>query len=281
MRANILLFPGCLVAYRFPEYESAATVLLKRLDYRVSPPPFALCCGAMLEGASADWVNYAACNLALAGKIGADIVTLCGGCANTLRRAQRLLAAEPAVRDKVASRLRQAGLSLDRSVAVRHLLEVINERAGDLAAMATRPLAFKVAPVYPCQVFRPGDVMQFDHPLRPHVLAELISLTGCSPVAYPQEHECCGASFYMTSEALALAMGKNRIESVRLAGADAAVTACGNCHLLLERLQPMFAAKPFPVLFFPQLIALSIGHSPAELGLKSLAVRRLIHNAGL
>lgn len=281
MRTNVLLFPGCLVAYRFPEYEFAATVLLKRLGYRVSPPPYALCCGAMLEGASADWINYAAGNLAMAGGLGADIVTLCGGCANTLRRAQRLLAAEPAVRGTVARRLRQAGLSLDGSVAVRHLLEVLHERAGDLAAMVAQPLAFKVAPVYPCQVFRPGEVMQFDHPLRPRALAGLISLTGCAPVAYPQEHECCGSSFYMTDEALALAMGKNRIESMRRAGADAAVTACGNCHLLLERLQLLYAAKPFPVLFFPQLIALSLGHSPAELGLKSLAVRRLIHNAGL
>ncbi len=281
MRANVLLFPGCLVAYRFPEYESAATVLLKRLGYRVSLPPYALCCGAMLEGASADWVNYAAANLAMAGGLGANIVTLCGGCTNTLRRAQHLLAAEPAVRDTVARRLGQARLSLDGSVAVRHLLEVLHERADDLATMATRPLAFKAAPVYPCQVFRPGGVMQFDHPLRPRELTELISLTGCSPVAYPQEHECCGASFYMTDEALALAMGKNRIESMRRAGAAAAVTACGNCHLLLDRLQSRFAAKPFPVLFFPQLIALSLGHSPAELGLKSLAARRLIHNAGL
>ncbi|MDN5345418.1 MAG: heterodisulfide reductase subunit [Clostridia bacterium] len=277
MPETIILYPGCLVLYRFPEYELAAKVLLQHLGYRVTSLPETLCCGSFLEGVTPSWVNYTAYNLALAEKVDAPVVTLCGGCTNTFRRFQQRFQADPQLREQVNTRLGQAGLALTGPVQVEHLIQVLWQRRRELQAMVTRPLPFQVNPVYPCQVYRPGEVMKFDDPLKPRTMADLVSLAGAIAVPYPGEYQCCGSSLYMIQPELALAMGKNRVAEMQASGADLAVTACGNCHLLLQRLQPQYLhGTPFPIIFLPQLMGLALGLAPAHLGLTSRALRRLL-----
>ena len=65
---------------------------------------------------------------------------------------------------------------------------------------------------------------------------------------------------------------------MRDAGADIIVTPCPLCHLNLDTYQPQFASKMgrklgVPILHVPQLVALALGCSQAEIRTKTHVVR--------
>ena len=93
MELELAFYPGCLVLQRMPEYELATRAVLRALGIELAIVQQAACCGSpVVESFSADWVHLAAYNLALVERMGHDtVVTVCGGCTNTLTRAARAL----------------------------------------------------------------------------------------------------------------------------------------------------------------------------------------------
>lgn len=264
-------YPGCLVLQRMPQYELATRRLLAALGVELRDIPQAACCGApIVESFSGGWLYLAAYNLALAEAMGLDILTVCGSCTYTLRRARRALQ-EPVWREQVNGRLAALDLRVEGRSEVQHLLQVLMEHRDTLRERIASPLRLKVALTYPCQVFRPGALAAFDDPLRPRAMHELTALTGVEIVETGVEHECCGSTYVMSDEPLALAAGRRKLEASR--GADVLVDACGNCHLLLERMQHAIwggqAAGRLAVLFLPQLLGLALGLPPEEVGVNS------------
>lgn len=254
-----------------PRYELATRRLLAELGIELEGMPQAACCGSpIVESFSDEWVHLAAYNLALAERMGLDILTVCGSCTSSLKRA-RLALQEPALREKVNGRLAALSLRVEGRAHVKHLLQVLVEHREALRERIAAPLRLKVALTYPCQVFRPGEIAGFDDPLQPRAMHELAELTGAEIVETGVEHECCGSTLYMSDEALALAAGHRKLEASR--GADVLVDACGNCHLLLERMQRAIWGKQanerLPVLFLPQLLGLALGLAPQELGVNA------------
>jgi len=252
-----------------PQYELATKRLLSALDITLQDLDEAACCGApIVESFSDEWVALAGYNLALAERLDLDMLTLCGSCTNTLRRARRALV-DPGLRESVNDRLGPLGLRVSGSVQVKHLMQVLWERRDLLRERVSTPLALSVSLTYPCQVTRPADVASFDDPLRPQSMHNLVALTGATIVETGVEWDCCGSSYAMTDEELALAAGRRKLEASR--DADLLVDGCGNCHLLLERMQrsiwPGQERQRLPVLFLPQLLGLALGLAPTELGL--------------
>ena len=278
---RLAFYPGCLVLQRMPQYELATKRLLATLGIGLQDMPQAACCGApVVESFSGEWVYLAAYNLALAERLGLDVLTVCGSCTNSLKRA-RLALRDPEVREDVNRRLATLGLSVEGRAEVKHLMQVLMEHRAALQESVTAPLRLKVALTYPCQVFRPGDVAAFDDPLQPMTMHELAALTGAEIVETGVEHECCGSTLYMSNQSLALSAGRRKLEASR--GADVLVDSCGNCHLLLERMQrAIWAGEPdkrLPVLFIPQLMGLALGLAPDELGVNSHVVALLGRDA--
>jgi len=270
-------YPGCLVLQRMPQYELSTKRLLAALGVTLLDMPEAACCGApIVESFSDEWLVLAAYNLALAERMGMDILTVCGSCTNSLKRA--LLALEEvALRERVNRRLAPLGLMVEEGVAVRHQLQVLAELKDALRERVAAPLQLKVALTYPCQVFRPAEVAAFDDPLRPRAMHDLVALTGATVVETGVEWECCGSSYSMSDQPLALAAGRRKLEASL--GADLLVDGCGNCHLLLQRMQGAIWAEQehqrMPVLFLTQLLGLALGLVPEELGVGG-AVAKLL-----
>lgn len=278
---SFAFYPGCLVLQRMPQYELATKRLLAALGIELRDIPQAACCGApVVESFSDDWLYLAAYNLALAEAMGLDILTVCGSCTNTLRRARRALQ-DAGLRDKVNGRLAALGLRVEGRSEVQHLLQVLIAYRQALRERIVSPLRLRVALTYPCQVFRPGELSAFDDPLRPRAMHELVALTGAEIVETGVEYDCCGSTYMMSDEPLALAAGRRKLEASR--GADVLVDACGNCHLLLERMQHAIwggqAAERLPVLFLPQLLGLALGLPPEEVGVNSLVAATLKRGA--
>lgn len=264
-------YPGCLVLQRMPEYEAATRAVLGSLGIELELVQRATCCGSpVVESFTTDWVYLAAYNLALVEEMGhRSVVTVCGGCTNTLTRVAKALE-NPQVRAEANRRLEPMGLSVTGKVEVIHLVRLLTEREEAVQARIVRPLSIRVALTNPCQVFRPGEVMGFDNPMEPRSLRRLVELTGAEIVEYGGEDTCCGATLYLAEPELALAVGRQKLEAVQ--DADLLLHACGNCHLLLRRFQSV-VVRDAPslrkrTLLLPQLLGLAMGLPEEELGLR-------------
>ena len=254
-----------------PEYEASTRAVLRELGIELEIVQQATCCGSpIVESFTPDWVYLAAYNLALVERMGHDVVvTVCGGCTNTLTRAALALQ-DPGARAEANRRLDPLGLAVAGHMQVRHVVRLLAEREEELRARVVRPLSARVAITNPCQTFRPGDVMGFDDPMEPQSLRRLVELAGAEVVDYGGEDECCGATLYLANRQLSLAAGRRKLEAVR--EADLLLHSCGNCQLLLRRFQRLIVRDQpdlrKPALFLPQLLGLALGLPEEELGLR-------------
>ncbi|MDY6875036.1 MAG: CoB--CoM heterodisulfide reductase iron-sulfur subunit B family protein [Chloroflexota bacterium] len=284
MGFRLAFYPGCLVLQRMPEYEASTRAVLRALGIELEIVQQATCCGSpVAESFTADWVYLAAYNLALVERMGhRTVITVCGGCTNTLTRAARALQ-NPVVRDGANQRLEPFGLSVTGQVDVKHLVWLLAEREDEVQARIVRPLSLRVALTNPCQAFRPGDMMGFDQaqtkgfddPMEPQSMRRLVKLTGAEVVEYGGENECCGATLYLANPDLSLAAGRRKLEATQ--DADLLLHGCGNCQLLLRRFQRMIIQDERNLrkqaLFLPQLVGLAMGLPEDELGLREGAWR--------
>lgn len=274
--SRLAFYPGCLVLQRMPEYELATRAVLQALDTELDLVQEAACCGSpVVESFTAGWIHLAAYNLALIERMGhRRVVTVCGGCTNTLARASSALA-DPDLRQEANHRLGRLDLSVTGTVEVLHLLALLSGREEELRARVVRPLSLRVAFTNPCQVFRPGAVMAASGSIGPDSLRRLIELTGAQAIESGQEDGCCGATLYLADPGLALAVGRQRLLAAQTA--DVLLHACGNCRLLLHRFQRMIAGDEpglhRQALLLPQLLGLAMGLPAQDLGLPEGAWR--------
>jgi heterodisulfide reductase subunit B len=271
------LFPGCLVLQRMPQYEKATKEVLGAIGIQVENIPRAACCGAPLESFTDRWLHFAAYNLSLTQRMGLDVVTLCGNCANTLLRANVALE-NPSPRREVNAVLSRLGLRYDGNTNIQHLVQLLSERLDELRARMTRRLPLRVAVTHPCQAFRPHEVACFDDPLEPQAMRQLVALTGAEVVDYVAEHDCCGSTLYLADQELGLEAGRHKLASAE--GADVLVDACGNCQLLLERFRGLLTdsheRSRLVVLTLPQLLGLAMGIDVADLGISAASGRAIV-----
>jgi heterodisulfide reductase subunit B len=273
------LYPGCLILQRMQTYEASTRALLGVLGLPVVDLAEWVCCGGpVVESFREDWFILSAYNLALASRQDAAILTLCGSCTASLRRARRLLATDEQARQQAEERLAAVGLALKSLPEVHHLLQVLDEHRDLLASHIRRRLSARVAVTYPCQVFRPAEDAAFDDPEKPQVMRRLVGLTGAEVVSYAAEYDCCGSTLLMSSRKLALEAGRRKLQSAR--NVDVMVDACGNCHLLLERYSAAIAKVDgschIPLVFISQLLGLAVGLEPKILGMKEEVAAQLL-----
>ena len=274
-----LLYPGCLILYRFPEYEYTSKLLLQELNISTRMLDEMVCCGAYIQGSHANWEYLAAYNMSLAEKEGLDIVTLCGGCTNIFKQVKHACDTNPEKLAELNGKLHERGLEFNNKVKVQHLWEVLHENYEELASLVSRPLSLNIAMMYPCQIFYPAEVMEFSHLQARQTIEKLAGLAKSNIVHYPQEFECCGSSLVNVKPDIAYNLGKNRLEALEKQEADVIITACGNCHVLLDRMQREYhPGRQIPAMFISQLWGWLLGWPKADLKIKSPLLQRVMQN---
>ena len=265
---RMILYPGCLVLSRFHEYEVASRRILKRLGIAVVDMEDFCCCGSSLvPGVRDDWINLPAYSLARAESLGMDIITLCGSCTNTFLRANLLLERERDLLERVNTRLGKLGLSYTGGTTVRHIMEVLIDGVDEIRGSVVNPLNVKVALSHPCQIMRPSEIVGNQNPLSFQAMREIVAALGAEVVDYPGEEDCCGSTILLSDKAMALEVGKRKLESATEAGAELLCVCCGNCLLLLDRYQgQMGLEKRIPVVSLPQIICSALGFPRNEMG---------------
>ncbi len=222
----------------------------------------------------------AAKNLALAEQQGLNILTLCPGCAGTLRKVNKILKNDKTQRDQINAHLKEAGLEFKGTVETKHLLQLLKEDVGveKIKAAVTRPLTdLKVAEHNGCHILRPKEYFDFDDPEDPQTLKMLIEATGATCLDYIDETECCGAPSVGVSDKVALQLARDKLNHIKQVEAQALITVCPFCHIMYDtnelRIEKTFnEVYGIPILHYPQLLGLAMGLTPDELAFGELRV---------
>lgn len=269
---RMILYPGCLVLSRFHEYELASRQILNKLGIKVLDMEEFCCCGSSLvPGVRDDWINLPAYSLAQAERLGVDIVTLCGSCTNTFLRVNLALERDPNLLERANSRLEKLGLRYNGRTQVRHIAEILVDHRDEIRESVVCPLNYTIALSHPCQIMRPSEIIPKQNPLNFRAVREIVSALGVEVVDYPAEWDCCGSTILLSDKAMALGVGRRKLESAIEGGAEMVCVYCGNCLLLLDRYQGQMelnkGKRRMPVLSLPQVIGMAFGFPREEMGM--------------
>ena len=281
MENEYLFFLGCAVPYRVASYEISSRKVLQKLGVKLSEMPDFNCCGLPLDTISHEtMLTLASKNLAIAEQAGLKIITLCPGCAGTLKKVNKVLKEDKVLREQINGNLREAEMEFKGSVETKHILQFLIEDIGveEIKKKIVNPLSnLKVAEHVGCHLLRPKNYIDFDDPEDPKVLRTLIETTGATCLNYMNETECCGAPSVGVNDKVALMLARDKLDHVKTVGAQALITSCPFCHIMFDtnelRIERMFAEKyGIPILHYPQLLGLAMGMTPEELAFKELRV---------
>ncbi len=278
------LYTGCVAKGAARELLGASLLVCEKLGIELLEMTDAACCGAGVIGEDnpmvADILN--ARTFSLAEAQGLDIMNICTTCQGVHRKAQRKLEKDPAYKERVNVELKKdTGLEFSGTVKIKHFYEVLLQEVGldKIREQVVRPLqGLKVAPFYGCYATRPPEVNDLADPDDPDELERLIETLGATPVDYAERLKCCGFPIMMMNRENSLKLAGNAVAGAKDAGADFIVTPCPLCHLNLDSYQPQFASKMgrklgVPILHIPQLVALALGFSQADLRMRTHVVR--------
>lgn len=247
------------------------------LDIELAELPDWNCCGSTPSSSIDELGAYcmAARNLALAEKIGGEMVTPCSACYVIFNRTNTSFNGYPQVKIKINQALAAGSLSYQGTVRVRHLLDIVTTDIGydAVKAKVKKPLnGLKVAPYYGCQVVRPS--FGFDNPEAPQSLDKLIASLGGEATPFPLKARCCGGSLVISEEEMALDLIHKLLHSASSNGAECLITVCPLCQTNLDVYQTRVNKKfktnyKLPILFFTQLMGIAFGLGEDALGLKN------------
>ncbi len=281
MGNKYLIFLGCAIPYRVSAYEISARKVLAKLGVELVEMPEFNCCGLPFDPVSHEtMLILAAKNLALAEQQGLNILTLCPGCAGSLKKTNKILKEDKALKEQINGHLKEVGLEFKGTIEAKHLLQVLKEDVGveKIKASVTKPLSMlKVAEHNGCHILRPKEYIGFDDPEDPQTLKTLIEATGATCLDYIDETECCGAPSVGVSDKVALQLARDKLNHVKMVDAQALITICPFCHIMYDtnelRIEKTFnETYGIPILHYPQLLGLAMGLTPEELAFGELRV---------
>lgn len=267
------LYMGCSVPANYPNYEAAMTKVAQAFGMDLVYMEGVACCGSPNLRAIDyfGWLVVNARTLAIGEKDGHDIVTPCNGCFASLKDALHHLKHSKEDMSKVNKELKASGLQLKGTIKVRHFIDALYSDIGigEIKKKVTKPLdGVGIAIHYGCHLLRPQDVTEFS----PETLQELVEATGASVVDYPLWKQCCGATVLPVNEELAIRLARDKLKSMKEAGAVFATVVCPACGNQLD-LQQLGLKDSYgevydlPVLLYPQILALAMGMDEEEIGL--------------
>ena len=272
-------FRGCFIPSRAPHIEYVARKIMPELGVELADVSGFTCCpeptGFSLHE-KLTWLTVAARNISLAEEQGLDILTLCNGCYYTLKHTVDELE-DPTLRGKVNEALAETGHQYTGKVRVRHFIQVLAEEVGvkRIGEAVKRPLeGLRVAAHTGCHFSN-------RYGLDAKLLDQMVQALGATSVDYDLKNLCCGwmiGGYGQQEEGYAWL--KNRLESVRKAGADCITVICPQCYQQYDTGQMMAARKlgitfKVPALFYLQLLGLAMGYSLEEMQYGSHRVRDL------
>lgn len=273
-------YPGCSLETAARPYDQSIREVFQALEIGLHEIEDWNCCGATMYMSVNKTVGNAisARNLAIAQKMDMDICAPCSSCYTILRKTNRQICWDPKEHTKINEALKAANLSYDKTVEVRHPLDIMVNDIGlekISAKVVNRLTGVRVAPYYGCQIVRPDGY--FDDVDDPVSMDNLFKALGAEVADYPCKVRCCGGMLMTTEEDIALRLNLSLLQAADDNKAEIIATACPLCQMNLEAYQKKINqvyGKSFhtPIVYFSQLLGVALGISPTKLGIDKLMI---------
>jgi heterodisulfide reductase subunit B len=287
---EIAYFPGCTLKTKAVGFDDSVVDTARAFGYDLVEVPDWTCCGATFNLAVDNIMALAPPIriLANARKIGTEMVTVCAGCYNVLKRAQYTVKNDPEKLKKITDFIE---MDYDCDVEVVHYLEFLRDRVGfeKIKSMVKKDLSgINVVPYYGCQLLRPQEELNFDDPENPMIMDNLLEAAGCTVLDFPHKGECCGAFLTVCTD-----LGGNPesrvddeaagainqcsytiLDAAGRLGADTMVLSCPLCLYNLDVTQEAiekihYDFSKMPIVYFSQILALALGMDMSKYALDS------------
>lgn len=274
---KLALYLGCLIQTEQYGYEISAREVLPKLGIKLVDLEGASCCGFELRSINTlGWAYLSARNLALAERLGLDVLALCNGCNLSLCEVKHQLEADPELKSLINPVLAIEGLKYEGNVEVIHTLEVLHGAVGvdKIKRLVRNPLkGLKLAAHYGCHAIRPSKLGRPDDPEDPTKLDDLVEALGAESMDYPEKLDCCSADLAMFSGKMALSIAGLKLKAIQEYEFDGMVMICPFCMKIFDSRQRAIKGlmkdktMNVPVLYYTQLLGLAMGIGAEKLGL--------------
>jgi heterodisulfide reductase subunit B len=268
-----------------PHLEKAFRQVASILNVNLKEMEGVSCCPepVSLQSLNIDtWMALGARNLAIAEKMGLDILTICSGCYETLKTVSVLLEEDEEYLEKINGILKKVNYKYTGKTKVYHFVELFSqpEWLDKLKELAVKPLDdLNLAVHYGCHLVRPSKIMQFDHPERPEKIDLILEALGAKTVEFANKLECCGFCARLQDEIGDKLVEDKMTELCELEEeVDALIAVCPACTTQYDRKEKMIARKTgkeldIPVLYLAEIMAVALGVELEDLNLKQRSVK--------
>ena len=276
---RVSYFPGCALHGTGLEYDESTRAMTGMLGVELCELPDWNCCGASSAHVTDESLasGLVARNLAIAQKQGMDVVVPCAACYSRFKAGEK-----EALAGGEGQKLNFRILNLLEFLIASGLRDKIKE-------IKKRPLSgLKVVCYYGCLLVRPPKVTGARNYENPKEMDELLELLGAEVMPWSYKTDCCGGSLVLTRTDIVRRLTQKLLDEALEAGAEAIAAACPLCQSNLDSRQEEISREAgkryeLPVLYFTELVGLSLGHSDAGKWLKRHFVdpTRLLASKGL
>lgn len=279
------LYLGCTIPLRFPHFEKAFREVASILDIELKEMHGASCCPDPVATQSLNvdtWMTLAARNLAIAEKMGLDVLTICSGCFETLKTVHVLLEEDKGAFNRINAVLNKIGYKYKGTSAVTHFVELFNQQdmLNKIKNAILKPLDdLNVAAHYGCHLIRPSKIMQFDDPERPYSMDNILKTLGASTVDFASKLECCGYCARL-NEDIGFKLVEEKMTDLKNLEkeVDVMVAVCPACVSQYDRKEKILSRKTdkildIPILYLPELMAIAFGVDIDKLRLTNRSVK--------
>jgi heterodisulfide reductase subunit B2 len=252
---KLSFYPGCSLDGMANDYARSIAAVFQRLEIELVELDDWSCCGATAAHSLDEALAAAlpARNLALAEKLGLELVSPCANCYNRLRFSQKRIKEKLVdVPWEVTGDLRVHDMT--RFLAQPEIIQQIEQRV-------IRPLTgLRVVCYYGCQMVRPpritgfADFHDFENP---QTLDRIATTLGAQVQDWSYKGTCCGASIGIGRKDIQDTLTARLLVKAGQAGAEAIVVSCPLCQANLDIIQRRSREKILPVFYFTELLRLA------------------------
>jgi heterodisulfide reductase subunit B len=270
-------FQGCNIPIRIQQYATSTEAVFNKFGIELQAVPDFNCCGYPARNVDEKaYLLPSVRNMAIAERMGLDIIVICNCCFASLQKAKNVMAKDGQLKDELNGYLTKEGLQYKGNVQIKHYLTVLYEDVGTEKIKSRLVNKFKdlnISVIHGCHVLRPREITHFDDSFVPKITEELLQVTGATSLDWRGKLECCGAALAGINNDLSKKLLKEKITGAQTAGADYITPVCSYCHLQFDTAQinmrnenPL--EKLLPVLLYPQLLGLCLGIDEKTLGIE-------------
>ncbi|MFX0006328.1 MAG: CoB--CoM heterodisulfide reductase iron-sulfur subunit B family protein [Promethearchaeota archaeon] len=282
---ELALYLGCTIPLKLPHLEKAFRDVAGILNVKLKEMEGVSCCPepVSLQSLNIDtWVTLGARNLAIAEKMGLDILTICSGCYETLKTVSVLLEEDKEYLKKINGILKKINYTYAGKTKVYHFVELFSQPdwLEKIKSLTIKPLDdLTLAVHYGCHLIRPSKIMQFDHPEKPEKIDIILQTLGAKTIEFASKLECCGYCARLQEEIGEKLVEDKMTELCELEEeVDALIAVCPACTTQYDRKEKIISRRTgkeltIPVLYLAEIMAIALGVELQDLSLTNRSVK--------